>query len=72
MLCISPCWNNNTIQFGISNLPKQQELKNEQKQTSTTSVAPKYSFASSGHVSYYLLGVLTAIVTLTVLTLLVR
>lgn len=44
----------------------------EQKQANTPSVNPKYSFASSGHVSYYLLGVLTAIITLTVLTLLVK
>lgn len=45
---------------------------NEQKQVNTPSVNPKYSFASSGHVSYYLLGVLTAIITLTILTLLVK
>jgi len=33
---------------------------------------PKYSFATSGYVSYYLLGFLTAVVTLLMLTLLIK
>lgn len=48
------------------------ETQNINNSSNSINVKPKYSFASSGHVSYYLLGVLTAIVTLTILTLLVK
>jgi len=48
------------------------ETQKRNNETNELNSKPKYSFASSGHVSYYLLGVLTAIVTLTILTLLVK
>ena len=48
------------------------ETQEVKKEVASNNVVPKVNFATSGYISYYLLGFLTAVVTLLLLTLLVK